>query len=401
MRKVTRILILLMVLFTPIVSADDITVLRNLGYVVVSPQGPTDGGNFGPFTPNTQTSGIQEAFDYAKQNNFKEVYIIGGGGNTAESVVYNLSTTLTIPWFQNWHCTGGNYIMNFTQTSGDCLVIDSQMNCLLTFGTISAPNLTAGSIVKIAPVTEGPDTYVVYICCVTNITAIRGKGENYATGLYLTGGNTGGSKFTVGQIENCQIGLRLDSNVNGNEINCNLIRHCGTMIKSNPSSGNIIYAAMEVEDAAGTVIGASIESGQQNMYTLTWLDSFSPGNSLIFGNSAQDNLIFAMNLPIDGVTNNASNPTNCIIPLQSAGYRITTPPIAGSGNYITNTTSYSVIATIVTAGSVSTWITRDSAGTEQTISGPLLAGQTFYLEPGDSIKFYYTAPPTWRWKALR
>jgi hypothetical protein len=33
--------------------------------IVVSPDGPSDGGDFGPHTPGTQTSGLQEALDAA------------------------------------------------------------------------------------------------------------------------------------------------------------------------------------------------------------------------------------------------------------------------------------------------------------------------------------------------
>ena len=35
--------------------------------IVVSPQGPRDGGDFGPHTPGTKTSGLQEALDAAKR----------------------------------------------------------------------------------------------------------------------------------------------------------------------------------------------------------------------------------------------------------------------------------------------------------------------------------------------
>ena len=34
----------------------------------------------------------------------------------------------------------------------------------------------------------------------------------------------------------------------------------------------------------------------------------------------------------------------------------------------------------------------------QTIWGPLYAGQTILLEPGDAVSFVYDVPPVWRWK---
>ena len=155
-----KFVVLIIVALSTVVFAAEAP-LTSLGYVVVSPNGPTDGGNYGPNTPGTQTSGIQEAFDYAAANK-KEVYIIGGGADSGgQPVVYNLNTTLNIPWGQDWHCDGGNYVMNFTQTSGDCLVIDSQMSCFFRFGMIVAANLQSGSIVKLHPTTVGPDNFNV------------------------------------------------------------------------------------------------------------------------------------------------------------------------------------------------------------------------------------------------
>ena len=49
--------------------AQEVTELHNLGYVVISLKGPADGGDFGPKTPGTQTSGFQEAINFAVANN--------------------------------------------------------------------------------------------------------------------------------------------------------------------------------------------------------------------------------------------------------------------------------------------------------------------------------------------
>ncbi|MEZ6047564.1 MAG: hypothetical protein R3C11_18680 [Planctomycetaceae bacterium] len=61
------------------VSTNNISVDRQkqLGFIVVTPQGPNDGGDFGPHTPGTKTSGLQEAFDLAKRTT-QDVYIAGG-----------------------------------------------------------------------------------------------------------------------------------------------------------------------------------------------------------------------------------------------------------------------------------------------------------------------------------
>jgi hypothetical protein len=43
-------------------------------YVFVTLEGPDDGGDFGPNTPGTKTSGIQEALNYAHEH-CRDVYI--------------------------------------------------------------------------------------------------------------------------------------------------------------------------------------------------------------------------------------------------------------------------------------------------------------------------------------
>ncbi|MCP4708814.1 MAG: hypothetical protein GY869_09330 [Planctomycetes bacterium] len=102
------------------------------------------------------------------------------------------------------------------------------------------------------------------------------------------------------------------------------------------------------------------------------------------------------------VTNNAATPTNRIVPTKPVGFNVTTPAITGSDVYIVNRESYSVVATILTPGTVSSWSFRDSNGIEQTISGALLVGQAIYVEPEDGIMFYPAGDaPTWAWRALR
>lgn len=60
-------------------------------WVLVTPQGPDDGGDFGPCTPGTRTSGIQEALDHA-HTFCREVYICGGRGglHQGEGVARNI-----------------------------------------------------------------------------------------------------------------------------------------------------------------------------------------------------------------------------------------------------------------------------------------------------------------------
>ena len=108
-----------------------------------------------------------------------------------------------------------------------------------------------------------------------------------------------------------------------------------------------------------------------------------------------------MNLPDDGITNNATRATNRIIPLKPVGFKATTPAIPPTGSALENRQPYPMWVTILTPGEAIRWTVTDSNGQSNTVSSKLLAGQAFYLEPGDKITLHYSQPPTWKWKALR
>ena len=72
--------ILILVGQTGLLWAQSFPELNRMGYVVVTPQGPEDGGDFGPLTPGTKTAGIQEALNYVKSlqtvaHSEKSIYI--------------------------------------------------------------------------------------------------------------------------------------------------------------------------------------------------------------------------------------------------------------------------------------------------------------------------------------
>ena len=91
-----------------------------------------------------------------------------------------------------------------------------------------------------------------------------------------------------------------------------------------------------------------------------------------------------MGLEVDGVSSSAATPTNRIITCKPVGFGITTPGFPASDLYAVNTTSFAVVCTILTPGIVANWELKDANGMSQGISGPLLAGQAIYLEPGDA-----------------
>jgi hypothetical protein len=72
-----------------------------------------------------------------------------------------------------------------------------------------------------------------------------------------------------------------------------------------------------------------------------------------------------------------------------------------SGADVVNRNPFPVEVRVLKPGKVSQWVETDPEGKAHTFEGPLAAGQTFTLNPGDRVRFVYQEPPVWHWKALR
>ena len=365
----------------------------NLNYVIVSPQGPSDGGSFGPDTAGTQTGGFEEAFEYAIDNN-KEIFIVGG-----PNVTYNIQKQLVIPPAENLHVDGGNYVMNFTQTTGDCLVIDSGKNCKYKFGDVQAPNLQNGSLVRVLPQNPHPDDVISFEKSTLKLGMLTGPSNVGSVAGFEQDGTIGNEIF-INKIENCGTGL-LVTNGDADSIECRYIKNCATMLQVESGSGMQITCSLDPAGMAGLPIGANLLGGNNAIYNLTYLADFAAGDALVLGNSLQDNLIYALDLPNDGITDNANVKTNRIITTNAVGFDITTPAVAATGTYVENDTAFTVVVLVLTEGSVSSWSIKDSDGNIATVSAGLYAGQSMLLDPGDSIRFNYSSAPTWAWRAIR
>ena len=384
---------------------------RSLGYVVVSPQGPTDGGDFGPDTPATTTSGLQEAFDYGSQSG-KDVYIVGHGFvfHDYGPLVYTVETPLYVPAAENWRIIGGDYVMNFTYSYGDFLVFDSQKNCEFKFGLLVAHAAPDGSaVMKVRPKTARPDGLVGVSNSSFLINAHVGGGSSWGEGvigrgtaLHLDGslGPIENNHFITMEINACDTGFLLEQgDINNNLFECPFDHITNNMLVVNTGTKNRFNVLFDPGGVGGTVIGANLNGGQENIYTLVY-DGAGYSTGLIFGNGARDNLVYAMDLP--NIVNNALEATNRVVPLSPVGFNIGTPTFPSSGAYLENRTSYTVVATIKSSGDVSSWELRDSNGNGQTIEATLHTGQSIYLEPGDQVLFNYsTTTPDWSWRVLR
>ncbi len=393
---------------------------KGLGYVVVSPQGPSDGGDFGPNTPSSRTSGIQEALQFALENR-RDVYIVGGTMPKAftRGVVYRLNDTLRVPCFQDFRLDGGEYVLDYNHPEGDAVVIDSLMSSRLRFGLIVCHS--KGAVVRLKPQTKGPDDFTVITSNTFEFNALVAAG----------------SVFPDGKKAPCGIGLCLDASkgsIVGNHIYCNeviaastgvyltngktaagegygivdnsieipILHLCSTHLQvgdeNSPSvSKNTFRTNINSEGIEGS-IGVRL-FGHSNLLTLTFAQT-SPGRDILFEATSRDNLLTVANLP-HGFTNKATHPTNRIQTAFPMGFMISTPAVPPSGGSVFNREPYTIQVMVTGSGEVTHWWLKDASGVSQEIQSGFTPGQTFLLEPGEEVGLAYTQQPTWKWKAVR
>ena len=283
---------------------------RSRNQIVVSPNGPEDGGDFGPKTPGTKTSGLQEALEAAKAQ-AKDVYLAGGSWTADKTtpVVYHLNATLHIPWMQNFRLDSGHCVLNYTQKTGDAVVFDSQMSCFYRFGLIVSAS--EGATVRMKPTTAGPDRFKVITSTEFVFNALVGGGGAWpggkaynsdldtsrrwiGTGLWLDGseGSIDANKITVIETVGCAVGLLLTDAVTRNTIEETNIHLCRDHIlvggpEDSRPSDNRIEAFMDcqgIEPSSGARVFSS-----RNLLTLS-ARPFPKGPQLVFEKSASDNL---------------------------------------------------------------------------------------------------------------
>lgn len=432
-------------------------------YVTVTLQGPEDGGDFGPNTPGTRTSGFQEALDFS-QDQSRDLHIYGGSGGLHDGEgnphnVYNIDQTVRIPWSQDFTVTGGNYVLNYRGEKGPVLQFDSQMNCRYKFGLISSSS--PDPVVLIKPQLPGPDDFIVVTACVFDFSAIVShhpdgnslmldashgpiinstlfaeETNSTGTGIYLT--DNGGRGYL---ISNNSIHIPY-----GNQYHAR--GDCTGLRLGDPGSGKIRHNRIEtschaprgayfdtekkayvaIEGYVGeNAIGAAIHA-QNNVLHLSFFGMRKPGEDIVFEADARDNIVHVMSMP-NGLTNYARLPTNKIFLNRTVGFAVETPDFPHRGEWLINTTSLTVQVLIIDPGRVHAWTLRDAgesaahnpwnlslvdnltgpersdmpdaAQVEQKLQSGLFTGQTFILDPGEAVKFDYEDAPTWRWKAMK
>ncbi|MCC6145224.1 MAG: hypothetical protein IT368_15565 [Candidatus Hydrogenedentes bacterium] len=297
---------------------------HHLGYVVVSPDGPDDGGDFGPRTPGTKTAGLQEAINHARELR-RAVYVVGGGAKKAfeNPVVYTMTETLRIPWTQDFKLDGGNAVIQFNGT-GDAIVFDSQMSSWFKFGLVVSA--AEGAVVRMRPESKGPDNFSVITACKFEFAALVGSGSVFGgegtrgrgTGLWLdaTNGPIDGNEFLVSEVVACDTGIRLDEGATNNWIRCPFLHLCNTHLVLGEAGGtrarlNRIDAFIDGANGLPSNTGATIH-GQNNLLTLSFGRN-APGRNLVLAPGAVDNNCTLINLP-DGLTDESGGSNRIVAP---------------------------------------------------------------------------------------
>ncbi|MCH2117360.1 MAG: hypothetical protein MK161_06635 [Pirellulales bacterium] len=399
-------LLLLIILCKPGFTAR-FDALREEGFVIVSADGPDDGGDFGPKTPGTTTAGIGEALQYLEKANTDQhrslnLYIASGH--------YSTSSTIHIPWLgERLQIDAREAWIDYTPTHGDALVIDSQMNGRLRFGYISGMQLTDGWIVKVKPVHPGPSAPLpkerqssVIVSTLIEFNAIVAK-EYFKDGVAQRGngilldasvGPILWSTVDISEINTCGVGAQLTGNCHYNTIDLWFNHGCNTHLQIDQGvSQNRIYSAINSEKVPES-IGALI-AGERNTLSLA-MTQVAKGKSVIFEKPAQFNVV-QLNDSRYGFTNNAPLGANRIVANDELS--IKTPQVPQSETALINPVPAVVEVLILDPGDVRGWSLQAPGETEQKISAGLHAGQQIQLRSGESISLRYRKrPPKWHWR---
>jgi len=398
----------------------DVQRYRNLGYVVVTLAGPSDGGDFGRNTPGTKTAGIQEAIDHAIATH-KNLYITGTQRKAAKDV-YDITETIRVPPTQGFRIDGGHYVINHGRTSGDAIRIDSCMDADYRFGLIVSRSSDA--VVRLRPANPVPiDRMVVITDSRFEFSSIVGGGVFDLDTLKITGAPRGGgivldasngpivyNRIDASAVLLCDKGVYLTTARTGHSVSCNWIsvihnHQCNTHLQlGDPTavggnrpgaiSLNRVVMTIDSEGIKGS-IGARI-FGHRNLLDLDVIRS-SPDKDVVFEAEAAHNVVHMLHSR-HGITNRATRPTNRVVLAGSAGFDVATPDVPPSGRGVVNRNPYPVTVIVLSPGDVSTWTLTDVKGVGQAIRAGFTAGQCVQLSPGEKITITYTQPPIWRWK---
>ncbi len=386
---------------------------HRLGYVLVTPGGPHDGGDFGPYTPGTHTAGIQEALERACAQH-RNLFIAGD----QSAGPYRTEATIHVPPRQGFRIDGGPYVLSF-EGSGDALCIDSCMDCWYRFGLITSRG--DGAVVRLAPRTPVPiDGMTVLTDSVFEFSSLVGGGRfdlnlkrvvqaPRGTGILLdaTQGAIVYNRIFAVAVLLCETGVGFDTGASGavsnnwihvlhNHQNAVGLRMGTEDARPGAVALNRLDMSLNAEDVPDAV--GAVVAGRANVLTLDSV-RMAANRDVVFTPGARGNVVHALSAP-SGVTDLAGPAANRLAGPTAMGFACQTPDVPTSGASAVNRWPGPVEAIILDAGDVRAWTIVDPAGHAQRVQAGLRPGERFLLEPGAGLGFEFSAPPTWRWRAL-
>jgi hypothetical protein len=377
--------------------------------------GPTaiapDGTTICSPSSGSTTYCLQETLTYAKTNHSNVMCQPGGGS------VWNVSTTITIPAYQNWVIDCQGPTLNYTSSTGDFIVVDSQINSRIALGTVVSGS--SGVCVHLLPQNMPGDPVISISDTEIFINAISSNGTIGTTGLSIDGANGTITWNTIrvlsiGSFPNNVVVPNTAHTTNYNNI---YLEHIQTPVSGTTTGINVGASAslnkwwgIGIDGTSNTSAKGIITAGSNDFwYGLTLINLPTTGNGITLSASAMANE-FRINFWSGALTNSATTTTNrffiagmdagsfCDLKL---GFCVTTPSVPLTATNVKNGNVWPVIVTFLTAGGGGTYLVEDAEGNAGT-GAAWAAGTQVYLNPGEIIQLGYSgAAPTWQWRAVQ
>ena len=427
----------------------------------VTPNGPTDGGDFGPNTPGTETSGIQEMIKAMSATTGLRGYI--------KDATYPISTPI-VPKF-GIHITGESWsgtVLQAAQNNMSIISVGGNLTtstCWENLGfdtggftgcTAIDYNMTEGDTLNMFHRIRTSGTFTTALDATgcentdVNFFLTNGAGDIYlvtpngnATGKFIVMNNAAQSVvYAVGQmvsLEDCTLNsIIFDKNATtaGTTFEMQLLRcylanatnaagqhkirtGVGSAIRSlsidssyfGLKNSNAVFANTSAS-ASGSISRLAVnntEFDNLDASAVMWVSNASSGTFQIGGPNAflnipgQDSFHWQASevsgTIISGTVMNNGFTTYGFTP-RPVMFGVVTPTVPLSGTLQPNWFPYPVKAIIKTIGTVTSYLHADANGVTATIASALTPGQEIHLSPLDKIGIVYTTGPTWEWYGL-
>lgn len=433
-------------------------ILGGKPYVLVTPNGPTDGGDFGPNTFGTVTAGIQEAIDSLGSGG-GAVYIAQGTYNLTNVPANSGNCLISIPSFSDENTNAVAFaiigmvppalpmVENAAYTTppnlGSCVVL----NVINPAPVISSPQNNPPAIIACSQPPTGVFNPVVLT--VENIEFLQPNPATYCdiNGHWFVGteyrnilampnvgwanitepssvgaigliGNQNGGQTMV--VSNVMIvghygGIMFGSHVEGDEII--VIGNVVAFPGSSNYWGNLGHVDAEFcPHYFGNSVYPLVNSNAVLTITNLAIAQYNPPAWMsivdaFYSSSAAntDYLIHVLNLTSNWTGSSVTSITQLLVNSPRviidkalndlSGFSYPQTAVPASGTAFKNNGPYAIDIFILTAGVTTGFTVADKNGTPYAFTNTVTEGFLYRLLPFESITLVYTTAPTWIFKA--